>query len=220
MLDIDKDISKLSPRLEAHRDFTAYGELLGESDVPATFRDRYGYDAVGVKRTALNLLLRDHVLRSGIDVREGWVLDRIDEQSDCVTAYFNGGRSASGSLLIGCDGIKAASRSLILKAKSVVEEEPGYTGLSQVGSRTARRDAGADDMRGRRPVYHRHLRRCQDKPPCKIGMVMPFISSRTPCHRRTPHGPSLVQQANTLRRRGACIVRMRWRRSSPDFRRY
>ena len=56
----------------------------------------------------------------------------IEEDDDSVTAVFNGGRSVKGSFLVGCDGIKSASRSSLLKMQGQLEGAPGYTGLTQV----------------------------------------------------------------------------------------
>jgi salicylate hydroxylase len=108
------------------------GEELGQSDLPATFADRYLRPAAGVRRTTLNLRLKDMLLDLGVEVREGWQLVDIVEGEDSVTATFNGGRSVTGSFLIGCDGIKGASRSILLRQQGINDGLPSYTGLTQV----------------------------------------------------------------------------------------
>lgn len=77
-------------------------------------------------------MLKNALLTQGVDVREGWELSDIKEDEDSVTAYFNGGRSVTGSFLIGCDGIKSASRTILLRMKGISEGPPSYTGLTQV----------------------------------------------------------------------------------------
>ena len=99
-------------------------------------RERYGYPAAGVKRTELNLALKRRLLceEEGIELREGWRLVGVEERggNDEVVASFDGGRTASGSILVGCDGLKAASRGLVL-GKGGVEVGGGeFTGLTQV----------------------------------------------------------------------------------------
>ena len=67
-----------------------------------------------------------------IELREGWKLESIQENDDSVTAIFDGGRTVTGSFLIGCDGIKAASRCAILGMQGIGPGMPTFTGLAQV----------------------------------------------------------------------------------------
>jgi salicylate hydroxylase len=108
------------------------GESLGQSDIPATFADKYLQPAVGIRRTTFNLMLKKMLLNLGFEVREGWQLIDINEGEDSVTATFNGGRSVTGSFLIGCDGIKGVSRKILLQQQGICEGLPSYTGLTQV----------------------------------------------------------------------------------------
>lgn len=125
-------VTAKSTPLQEFRDSTAAGHLLGQSDVPGTFAEKYHQPATGIRRTTLNLMLKQMLLDMDVDVREGWELVDIKEEDDSVTAYFNGGRSVTGSFLIGCDGIKAASRTTLLRNQGVSEGLPVYTGLTQV----------------------------------------------------------------------------------------
>lgn len=111
------------------------GDVLGQSDLPSTFAETYRQPATGIKRTTLNLLLKEKVLQEGIEVREGWALVDIQEHEDSVTATFSNGNSVAGSFLVGCDGIKSASRGILQKQKGVEEGLPSYTGLTQVRPR-------------------------------------------------------------------------------------
>lgn len=79
-------------------------------------------------------MLKQMLLDLDVEVREGWELIDIKEGEDSVTAFFDGGRSVTGSFLIGCDGIKAASRTTLLKNQGISEGLPVYTGLTQVSS--------------------------------------------------------------------------------------
>ncbi|KAH0494491.1 hypothetical protein TgHK011_001108 [Trichoderma gracile] len=96
-------------------DAKASGEVLGESNLPSTFVNNYRQPATGIRRTTLNLLLKNKVLEEGIEVREGWALVDIQENEDSVTATFSNGQSVTGSFLVGCDGIKSASRAILQK---------------------------------------------------------------------------------------------------------
>lgn len=145
LLGLDEKLLDLSVPIEAYQDFTAAGEELGNSNLPSSFKQRYGQHAIGVRRTDLNLLLRDKVLAEGIDVREGWALERIDESVDGVTAQYTNSKIVQGAFLCGCDGIRAASRSLFLKNAAFEKSQPIYTGLSQIAcfSRTPKALSGA-----------------------------------------------------------------------------
>ncbi|KIW86437.1 hypothetical protein Z517_01834 [Fonsecaea pedrosoi CBS 271.37] len=125
------EIERESLPLEGFLDCATDGEVLGFSAEPKSFKEKYGQHAMGVKRTGLNLKLKDMLIDMGIDLREGWELEDIEETEDTVTAHFKGGRSVTGSILIGCDGIKAASRRILLKNKGTTEGLPLFSGLTQ-----------------------------------------------------------------------------------------
>ncbi|KAH8777358.1 hypothetical protein F5883DRAFT_517743 [Diaporthe sp. PMI_573] len=113
-------------------DYKASGEVLGRSDIPTEFAERYGQPAVGVKRTLITSWLREVAIENGIEVRDGWKLEQIQETDDSVTAVFEGGKSESGCFLVGCDGLKAATRRLLLARSGVEDGEPSFTGLTQI----------------------------------------------------------------------------------------
>ncbi|KAF5681268.1 monooxygenase FAD-binding protein [Fusarium heterosporum] len=126
----DKLIAESTP-LEELWDASQKGEVFGRSDLPSTFGDQYHQPAVGVRRTTVNLKLKEMLIDIGVDVREGWELTDIQENENSVKAFFNGGRSVTGSFLIGCDGIKSASRRILLKNQGIPQGAPVYTGLTQ-----------------------------------------------------------------------------------------
>ena len=126
-------MTKSAPHLTQFCDRASYGTDLGVSKLPQRFEGKYGFPGCGVKRTALNLALKEAVRAAGIPVHEGWKLKNITEKNESVVALSEDGREVEGSFLIGCDGIKAVSRSLILKEHGTGEETAEYTGLTQVG---------------------------------------------------------------------------------------
>ncbi|KAJ9635000.1 hypothetical protein H2204_005955 [Knufia peltigerae] len=128
---VAEKVEKGSQPLEAFQDLTSDGGLLGSSDLPQSFRSKYGEPAMGVKRTELNLMLKTMLTELDVDVREGWELEDIEEGEDSVTAHFKGHGSVTGSFLIGCDGIKAASRRILLRKRGLSEGLPDFTGLTQ-----------------------------------------------------------------------------------------
>jgi salicylate hydroxylase len=122
--------------LEGFLDRTSNGDVLGFSDLPKSFKRKYGQHAMGVKRTILNLKLKEMLIDMGVEVREGWELEDLEEGEDSVTASFKGGRKATGAFLIGGDGIKAASRKILLQKQGLTEGLPPFSGLTQVGRLT------------------------------------------------------------------------------------
>ncbi len=126
------EVEKDSQPLEGFFDCTSDGEVLGFSDLPKSFKQKYGACAMGVKRTTLNLKLKNMLISMGVEVREGWELEDLEESADSVTAHFKGGRSVTGSFVIGGDGIKAASRKILLSKQGLVEGLPLFSGLTQV----------------------------------------------------------------------------------------
>lgn len=132
MIGVADAIKAESLPLQALWDAKASGEVLGQSDLPSTFAERYQQPAAGIRRTSLNLLLKNKVLEEGIEVREGWGLVDIQQHDDSVTATFSNGESVTGSFLIGCDGIKSAARTILLKQRGIEEGAPSFTGLTQV----------------------------------------------------------------------------------------
>lgn len=121
-----------STALESFHDETFAGHLLGHSDLPKTFAEKYRQPCIGIRRTWINLALKQMLVDLKVDVREGWELVDIKETENSVTAVFDGGREVTGSFLIGCDGLKSAVRTAILNMKGKKEEPPSYTGLTQV----------------------------------------------------------------------------------------
>lgn len=138
LLDIGEFLTKSTTHLEELCDRKFSGENLGISDVPSKFKQKYGQPACGLKRTVLNLALKDALKAANILVCEGWKLKDIVEDEDGVTAFSESNEKVSGSFLIGCDGIKAVSRMATLKKHGIDEEEASYTGLTQTAGMSPR----------------------------------------------------------------------------------
>ncbi|KAJ5093766.1 FAD/NAD(P)-binding domain-containing protein [Penicillium angulare] len=112
---------------------TNTGETLAHNSLGTEFVAKYSQPSMGIKRTTLNLQLKKMLLDRGSELHEGYELINIEEDTDCVTAHFSNGQSATGAFLVGCDGIKAASRRIFLEKAGTNEGAPSFTGLTQTG---------------------------------------------------------------------------------------
>ena len=124
-------VTNSAPHLAQFCDRASDGTDLGVSSIPQSFVEKYGFPGCGVKRTALNLKLKEALAAAGIIVHEGWKLKEVTKTENGVIALSEDGRKVEGSFLIGCDGIKAVSRSLVLREHGASEEKAEYTRLTQ-----------------------------------------------------------------------------------------
>lgn len=108
------------PRLQM---FSGTGKRLGE--VSNGLKPEQGAGSVLIKRGALQRALLDAAGARGIEVRYGARLRELTQARDGVTARFEDGRTATGDLLIGCDGLHSRTRHLIDPAAP----SPSYTGM-------------------------------------------------------------------------------------------
>jgi 2-polyprenyl-6-methoxyphenol hydroxylase-like FAD-dependent oxidoreductase len=76
--------------------------------------ERYGQPMVGLARATLAELVSDALRRAGVRLAYHKRLSGIDQDAAGVTAYFADGSSARGDLLIGADGVRSATRRLVL----------------------------------------------------------------------------------------------------------
>jgi salicylate hydroxylase len=125
-------VTQQKPHLGELCDQTYTGKILGISYLPAKWQKRFTQPACGIKRTTLNLALKNALIDADIELHEGWKLKRIVENDNSVVAISEDGQRVEGSILIGCDGINAISRELLFKAHNMPPEEATYTGLMQV----------------------------------------------------------------------------------------
>jgi salicylate hydroxylase len=132
LLGLSSIATETSPSLGCMKDITSKGEELGGTDFLMRAKERFGEPMCGVKRVTLNLILKDACVAAGIPVLEGWKLQDIIEDSKGVTAISSDGRKEHGDFLIGCDGLKSATRKSILKGYGIDEAEASFTGLIQI----------------------------------------------------------------------------------------
>ncbi|PIG83066.1 hypothetical protein AARAC_001242 [Aspergillus arachidicola] len=146
LIGLADEVAKESLPLRGFWDGVASGGTLGHSGLPAAFTDKYGQPAAGIKRTSISLMLKKRLLDMDVELHEGWKLESIKENEDSVTAIFDGERMVTGAFLIGCDGIRAASRRVILEMQGIHTGMPTFTGLVQVAG-ISRTPESLDDFR-------------------------------------------------------------------------
>lgn len=117
-------------------DWSSTGEFLGGpgSSSAEEFIDRYGWPAVGISRTKLQVGLKDVVEQNGIHFLEGWRLKTIRVKPDSVVAVSSDNKEIEGAFLIGCDGLKSVVREVIFARHGVEDRDPSFTGVAVVSS--------------------------------------------------------------------------------------
>jgi salicylate hydroxylase len=133
LLGLDATATKAAPHLAALVDRKSTGEDLGVSHLPAEWELKYTQPACGVKRTRLNLALKEALLTANIPLYEDWKLASLTETPGSVIATSSDGRTIEGAFLLGCDGIKSVTRSLVLAQHGRSAGEAEFTGLTQTG---------------------------------------------------------------------------------------
>ena len=131
LVGLAETVTRSAPQLELSCDRASSGTGIGSMDFPSQWKEKYGQPACGVKRTALSLALKVALQKADVEMNEGWKLRDIVETETSVIAISEIGEKIEGSFLIGCDGIKAVSRSLVLKQHGIDEENASFTGLTQ-----------------------------------------------------------------------------------------
>jgi 2-polyprenyl-6-methoxyphenol hydroxylase-like FAD-dependent oxidoreductase len=81
---------------------------------------------VGIGRRALHKVLGDRAIGSGATVRLGLTVERLEDDSDGVTAYFSDGSNGRYDLVIGADGLYSQTRQMLFPDAP----EPEFTGQS------------------------------------------------------------------------------------------
>ncbi|RDW56935.1 hypothetical protein BP5796_13002 [Coleophoma crateriformis] len=106
------------------------GHDLGEMDMVSWSNEKIGFGYLRIKRTDLMAVLLEVADKRGIVVNYGKRISRITEQDQHVTAIFADGTEDTGDMLLGCDGIHSAVRSLFVDP----DITPEYTGISNIFS--------------------------------------------------------------------------------------
>ena len=100
------------------------GKVLIDTERGNLPKRQYGAHYCQVHRADLHGALADAVRRNDPDaIRTRCRFSTLEESASGITAIFENGRSATGDILIGCDGIRSQVRSALWGA-----DEPSFTG--------------------------------------------------------------------------------------------
>ncbi|WP_175408228.1 FAD-dependent monooxygenase [Streptomyces sp. TRM64462] len=119
---LDKDLDAVASELHRYRFRSRRGGGLADWSVADGAR-RYGAPAYTVRRAALHGMLSD---LTGDDLVLGARCTGFTEDADGVTVRFDGGRTVSGPLLIGADGLRSTVRRRLMPC----EPPPRYAGMT------------------------------------------------------------------------------------------
>ena len=97
--------------------------------IPNGPASRYAIPAIQIRRSLVHRALFDAVEKEKIPIHYSRRLQQIVTNRDQITATFADGSSASGSILVGADGLHSQTRRIILPDAPA----PHYTGLITVG---------------------------------------------------------------------------------------
>jgi len=114
-----------SGRLQLH---SMQGKVLADWDRTDGTRNATDYGYVRILRNDLHQVLLEAVQEHGIAVHYSKSLTQVDETDTNVTVTFSDGSSDSGDLLLGCDGIHSAVRSLLIDP----DAKPEYSGIANM----------------------------------------------------------------------------------------
>jgi len=119
--------------IEECAEYTSAGDRLGGYDF-SSLPEKYGFSSFGMRRAVLLERLKDHAVRHGVQVLEGWELQDTRELENLIVAIAKDGREIEASFLVGCDGVRSATRSLICQRHGIPQLPAEYTGLVAVGT--------------------------------------------------------------------------------------
>lgn len=94
-------------------------DRIADSDSTFTF--------YGVRRTVFHKALVESAERAGVEFKWGHKLVSLEQAEDSVTVTFENGSQATGSFVVGCDGLHSNARICLFG-----EEKADFTGLCQV----------------------------------------------------------------------------------------
>jgi len=104
------------------------GKVLADWDRTDGTRNATDHGYVRILRNDLHQVLLEAVQEHGIAVHYSKSLTQVDETDTNVTVTFSDGSSDSGDLLLGCDGIHSAVRSLLIDP----DAKPEYSGIANM----------------------------------------------------------------------------------------
>jgi 2-polyprenyl-6-methoxyphenol hydroxylase-like FAD-dependent oxidoreductase len=114
-------IQDLTARISSASLYNREGRLLRRWQLPTS-----GADTITIRRTDLQRVLVEQLLRYPHRLQLGFSFDRFEQTPEQVTAYFANGESIAADALIGCDGLNSQVRKQI-----VGREPPSYRGYVQ-----------------------------------------------------------------------------------------
>jgi 2-polyprenyl-6-methoxyphenol hydroxylase-like FAD-dependent oxidoreductase len=120
-----------------------FGKSLG--CIPNGPASIYGIPGVQVVRSVLHKALLDELISNGIPIQYSKRVHRIELNEHGVTAEFEDGTAAEGSILIGADGIHSRTRQIIFPST----QGPHYTGLVTIGGFASNPVLRATDVKQR-----------------------------------------------------------------------
>ncbi|KAL5356586.1 hypothetical protein BJX96DRAFT_162564 [Aspergillus floccosus] len=104
------------------------GTVLVDYDMAGWSRTKVGFGFMRVLRTDLMDVLLEATQQQNIPVHFGKRMELITEDENGVNVTFSGGTTVSSDLLLGCDGIHSAVRSLQVDPAA----KPVYSGISNM----------------------------------------------------------------------------------------
>ena len=108
--------------------FNSKGKQIAELGT-AYQKQQYGLETIQLKRTNLNKYARIAATEAGIKIGYDKKFVRHHETNDQVTAYFADGTTATGDIMIGCDGMFSEVRKQLFPESSAIK----YTKLISTG---------------------------------------------------------------------------------------
>jgi 2-polyprenyl-6-methoxyphenol hydroxylase-like FAD-dependent oxidoreductase len=104
------------------------GAVLADFDMAGWSRTKVGFGFMRVLRTDLVDVLLEATKQQNIPVHFGKRMELITEDDNGVKVTFSDGKTVSSDLLLGCDGIHSAVRSLHVDPAA----KPVYSGISNM----------------------------------------------------------------------------------------
>ncbi|KAF8584805.1 FAD/NAD(P)-binding domain-containing protein [Ramaria rubella] len=106
-------------------------KVLAENDIPAQIHAITGLPLRGCPRAEFHHLIAKVAEEHKIEIHWGHKLTGLQQSSSGVEASFENGEKATGSFLIGCDGLHSTVRGIMFG-----DDRPQYLGLSQTAGWT------------------------------------------------------------------------------------